>query len=195
MQTFTVEIRGISPLLQHRMPPEVLMGLLISEKADKKKTRNPKTPREIAEQHAYVEKSGEFYIPMSYVSGAVIQAASEFKQKDSSRKSLKRVIGGAFRPMSDKATLCDAKWKPLKDFEVDIQKATNHLRGAVAVCRPRFDRWQAKFSVQINETVVSREVALQILEDAGRRVGIGSFRVEKGGYFGQFEVLNWQVIS
>ena len=194
MQTFAVEIRGITPLLQHRMSEETLMGLLISEKGDKKKSRNPKTPRDIAEQHAYKDKEG-FYIPLSYVSGAVIETSSDYKQKDSSRKSLKRVIGGAFRPTNMKAILFDNKWKPIKDFEVDIQRATNHLKGAVAVCRPRFDEWQTKFNVIINEHIVSRETALSILEDAGRRVGIGSFRVSKGGYFGQYEVTKWEPIS
>jgi len=32
-----------------------------------------------------------------------------------------------------------------------------------------------------------------ICEDAGRRVGVGDFRIEKSGPFGKFVVESWQV--
>lgn len=190
MKTFNVEIKGLTPLMQHRMPEEALFGLL-GIKECLKKPKEVRTPREIAEEHVYKLEDGTFYIPLQYISGAVTNASSDYKQKNSSRKSLKGVIGGAFRPVGDKAILYDGK-EPIKSFEVDIRKAVNHLKGAVAVCRPRFDKWEAKFSVCINDDILSPEIAHQILEDSGRRVGIGSFRVSKCGFFGQFEVLHWK---
>jgi hypothetical protein len=33
-----------------------------------------------------------------------------------------------------------------------------------------------------------------IVEEAGRRIGIGDFRLEKKGPFGKFEVTKWKVI-
>ncbi len=193
MKTFECEIRGITALMHHRMPEDELMGLLgIRESI--KKPKEARTPREIAERYVYRTKDGKCYIPLKYISGAFIQASSDYKQKNSSRKSLKSVAGGVFRPMDELAVLIDDKGKALTDFEVDIQKATNHLKGAIAVVRPRFDKWGCKFQVQINDSILSPEIALQILEDSGRRVGIGSFRVAKGGFYGQFEIRSWKEV-
>ena len=82
----------------------------------------------------------------------------------------------------------DLKDKPIKKFEIDIRKATNHQKGAVAVCRPSFDEWKVKFTAQIDDNIASADTIQQVLEDAGRRSGMGSFRVSRGGYFGQFRL-------
>lgn len=196
MKQFSVTIKGLTPLLHHRMPEEDLMALLVGKKSKKKKDVEDRTPREIAERYVYRDTDGTCYIPTSYIVGAFIQASSEYKQSNTSRKSMKGIAGGIFRPNTEAATLlCPEKKKPLKDYEVDIRKATNHLKGAVAVCRPRFDRWQTTLTVSVDDTIIDPATAHQILEDAGRRVGVGSFRVSKGGYFGQYEIVEWKELN
>lgn len=190
---FEVELKGVTPLMHHRMTDESVSQLLGAKKGKKKEPKQVLTPREIATQHAYQNEDGSYCIPLSYVCGAFRDVASDYKQRDSSRKSYKTIAGGIFRPLDEYATLVDAKGKPIKSFEVDMRKATNHLKGAVAVCRPRFDRWNLKFRVMVDDTIIDPDVANQILCDAGRRSGIGSFRVNKSGYFGQFIVEKWKV--
>jgi hypothetical protein len=191
MKTYKVEITGITALMHHKMTDEQLFGLL-GARASKKKTKEVRTPREIAEQHAYKTKDGKYYIPLSYVSGAFAQIASDYKQSNSQRKSYKAIAGGIFRPLNESAILLTKDGKEIKDFEVDVRKATNHQRGAVAVCRPRFDDWKCLFEVAIDEGLIAPEIVLEMLNDAGKRSGIGSFRVSKSGYFGQFSVTNFQ---
>lgn len=192
MKRFDVVIKGTTPLLHHKMTEEALMGLLGS-KAKKKKTDEARTPREIAEEHAYKTSDGFFYIPLGYVSGAFSHVAGDYKQTNSARKSFKAIAGGVFRPEGEGATLLDPETeKPLEKFEVDLKKGTNHQKGAVAVCRPRYDRWMVKFQVTLNTDLLPADTALQILNDAGQRSGIGSFRVSKGGYYGQFVVTHFQ---
>src|ERR1700690_1022391 len=190
MKSFKVEIKGRSPLLHHKMTEESLMGLL-GPKSKKKKVKEEKLPRQIAEEHAYKTTDGKYCIPLDYVSGAFKHVASDYKQT-SGKKSYKAIAGGIFRPLEQFAILKDHKGKELKDFEVDIRKATNHQAGAVAVCRPRFDEWKCNFTIEIDDTLIAPEIALEILEDSGKRSGIGSFRVSKNGYFGQFSVTSWQ---
>lgn len=191
MKTYKVRIKGITPLLHHRMTEEVLMGLL-QAKSKKKKVSAERSPREIAEQHAYqCPKTKDCYIPAGYISGAFAYAAAEYKQT-SSKKSYKSIAQGIFRPISENINLIDSKNKPLRDFEVDIRKATNFTAGAVAVCRPRFDAWEAEFDLALNTDLISESMALQILTDAGVRAGIGSFRVAKNGWFGQFSVTHFK---
>jgi hypothetical protein len=190
MKKVRVKIKGVTPLLHHRMREEDLFSLL-GTKGKKKKDMEEKTPREIAESYAYKTTDGKYYIPSEYISGAFAAVASEYKQSNSQRKSYKAIAKGIFRPVQDSATLTDHDGNPLTDFEVDIRKATNHQKGAVAVCRPRFDRWQAEFEVSIDTDLISEKTALDILNDSGKRAGIGSFRVQRGGYFGQFQVIEF----
>lgn len=189
MKTFKVKIKGITPLLQHRMTDEELFGLL-GTKTSKKKDKEEQTPRELAEKYAYKNEQG-FVIPTSYLCGAFKSVASEYKQKNSQRKSIKSIAGGIFRPTMEFAQIVDDNGKPVLDFEVDIKKATNHQKGAVAICRPRFDKWNVETEISIDEELISPEMVLDILNDSGKRSGIGSFRVSKGGYYGQYCVTEF----
>jgi len=192
MKRFKIRVKGTTPLLQHRMRDEELMALL-GTKTAKKKDKEEQTPREIAESFAYKNEHG-FVVPTSYIIGAFKSVASEYKQKNSVRKSLKSIAGGIFRPESEFVQLIDSNSKPLNTFEVDIKKATNHQKGAVAVCRPRFENWEIELTATINEDLVSPDVVLEVLNDAGKRSGIGSFRVSKGGYYGQFCITNFEEV-
>lgn len=190
---FKVKLKGVTPLLHHRMTEDDIMSLL-GDKASKKKTKEVRTPREIAKRHAYQYENDICYIPLSYISGAFSHVASDYKQSNSQRKSYKAIAGGIFRPELEAANLLDDNDKPIKAWEVDIRKATNHKAGAVAVCRPRFEKWGVEFTCTINADLITPETTLAILNDAGQRAGIGSFRVAKGGYFGQFQIVSFEPI-
>lgn len=190
MKRFKIRLKGTTPLMHHRMTEECLISLL-GDKGQKKKVKEVLTPREIAAKHVYQYENGECYIPMGYVCGAFLHVASDYKQSNSQRKSYKAIAGGVFRPESENAKLVDSKNKPLKKWEVDLKKGTNHLKGAVAICRPRFDTWETEFTATINTDLMTEDTALKILNDAGLRAGLGSFRVSKGGYYGQFQVTEF----
>jgi hypothetical protein len=193
MKTFEIEVQGVTQMLQHKMPDEELFALL-GAKSEKKKAKEELTPREIAEKHVYKTIDGKFYIPTEQFSKAFAYVAGDYKQKNSARKSIKSVAGGIFRPTTDAAIICDDNWKPVKGFEVDLKKGNNHQKGAICICRPRFDKWKAKFSVAVDDSIVATNVVLEILNDAGKRAGIGSFRVNRGGYFGQFSVIKFKEV-
>lgn len=191
MKTFKIKIKGTTPLLQHRMTEEELFGLL-GAKTRKNKDKGEETPREIAEKYAYKNGDGTFYVPAEYLAGAFAHVASDYKQKNSVRKSLKTIAKGIFRPCSDRFLLKDADGNAITNFEVDVRKATNHQKGAIAVCRPRFDEWTLDAEVSINDDLASPDTVLEILNDAGKRSGMGSYRVSRGGYFGQFQVIEFK---
>ncbi len=194
MKTIEIEVTGVTPLMHHKMTEEALFQLL-GAKTQKNKDKEELTPREIADKHAYKGKDGTYYIPSEYLSGAFIHVSSDYKQKNSPRKSVKGIAGGVFTPVEATISLLDDKNAPITDFEVDIRKATNHQKGAVAVCRPRFDRWKFKTQINIDESLISPETVHEMLNDAGKRSGMGSFRIAKRGSFGAFRVTKFEEIS
>lgn len=187
MKTFKLVIEGTSPLLHHRYPPEEVLQLLAS-KAGKKKQKIEATPRELAEKHVH-QHGGNYVNPTEFFRQSFIIASSEYKLSNSSRKSLKSIAGAVLRPRTDFTVLVHPKTgEPLKNYEVDIRHGRNHLTGAVCCVRPRFDEWACEFEVDVDTELIPLEVVHQVLNDAGTKVGVGSFRVSNKGWFGRFRV-------
>lgn len=186
-------IKGTMPLMQHRMDDEALLKLMMP-KSYKKKDKEELTPRELADKHAYKNSDG-FIIPTSYFVSAFKSVASEYKQKNSTRKSIKSIAGGIFRPEHEFEQLLDHKSKPVTQYEVDIRKGTNHQKGAIAICRPRFDQWAVELTALVDTDLVTEDMFLEILNDSGRRAGVGSYRVSCGGPYGTFNVTGFERLT
>ncbi len=53
-------------------------------------------------------------------------------------------------------------------------------------CRPRFENWSVKFTACLDETVCGKAQLSRWMDNAGKLVGIGDWRTEKGGSFGRY---------
>lgn len=58
---------------------------------------------------------------------------------------------------------------------------------------PRIDEWEGSVTFHILADEITSEVFEEAIRYAGLAVGVGRFRPERGGYFGRFEVteFNW----
>ena len=194
MKRFKIKIKGTTPLMHHRMDDAVLLSLTGS-KTVRKKDKVEETPRDIAQRHTYTV-GGKFVVPTVQIIGAFKSVASEYKQKNSARKSVKSIAGGIFRPEHEFEPIMDQKGKPIKGFEVDIRRGVNpNGHQTIAIVRPRYDQWSLEMTALVDTELVSEDTFLEILNDAGRRSGIGSFRVSKGGYYGTFNVTSFEQIK
>jgi len=60
---------------------------------------------------------------------------------------------------------------------------------ARVICyRPKFLKWSLMFSLHYDENILDENQILQSFENAGKFIGIGGYRPEKGGTFGRFAV-------
>lgn len=186
MPTVSVEIAGLSPLLQHRFGEQseaadpVRAALLLSG-----------TPREQAECVVYRNSDNQCYFPGQAIARLLREAGGSHKQK-STRKSVKYIVPAAVIVPEDAVLILDELGKPVEDFEVDSRPVTiPATKGRIMRHRPRFDLWGASFLLEVDETVLPVALIHQLLEEGGRRIGIGDFRPEKGGPFGRFAVVSW----
>jgi hypothetical protein len=62
---------------------------------------------------------------------------------------------------------------------------------------PRVDEWKGDVKFYILDDVITEEVFVEVLKNAGLLVGIGRFRPEKCGFYGRFEVrsVEWQEMA
>lgn len=53
---------------------------------------------------------------------------------------------------------------------------------------PRVDSWKADVQFHLYDDEITKEVFEKVVTEAGRFIGIGRFRPEKGGFYGRFAV-------
>jgi hypothetical protein len=186
-----VTIEGLRPgLLMHRWHEE--------NEDDSKSTRPVHseygTSREQAEKAAYRAPTGQLYVPTTAFSTLMRNAGRRHKQSGS-RQSLMYIVPAAVIVTDEIALLHDENGDPIHDFEVDARPVViPATKGRITRYRPKIEKWQSTFSAEIDTEVLAVHVIHQLLEEGGRRIGIGDFRPERGGPYGRFSVINWSII-
>jgi hypothetical protein len=190
-----VECRGLTPLMMNKMSESTLEGLRTKQSKPKNADRgSTRTPREEAESKVYLSEEGP-YIPGEMLMASFIEAGKHVrldgKRQVSTAKStvlpafLSLLTAGPLlkEPDTDKA----AAW------EADVRLGRNPNGGeAVAICRPRFDVWSFTFRIEIEDREVGENTIRELIDKAGRRSGLGDFRPQRKGIFGQFTVERWE---
>jgi len=65
----------------------------------------------------------------------------------------------------------------------------------LAVCRPVFTDWTIEFVVGVDTDLLPMDTFREIVDNAGRRIGLGVMRPERGYFNGQFLVVKWEVLK
>lgn len=62
---------------------------------------------------------------------------------------------------------------------------------------PTLEKWTGKISVTVFDEIVSPNILRKIVEDAGKFIGIGTWRpgMGKGGQYGRFQIVDFKVLS
>lgn len=192
MISLCVWVEGCSALLLHRATEEALMGDTRSNAVGERED-----PRTIAGKAVYrLPGSEQLALPGAAFARLVREAGSAHKTKGS-RKSLKYLVPSAVIIADDLAPLylCDRK-TPIVDFEVDSRPVTiPSTKGRVMRHRARVNEWCARAHVEVDETILQVGMVRQLLAEGGRQIGVGDFRPEKGGPFGRFDIVAWDVVS
>lgn len=67
--------------------------------------------------------------------------------------------------------------------------------GRILAHRPMFDDWTLDFIVDLDTTIVGAKTFRMIVDDAGKRIGLGDFRPATKGPYGKFVVTAWEEIQ
>lgn len=190
METYSVTIEGISPLLMNAFP----VYTEISEQT-RKILQKTKTAREQAETAAYRLPNGNLFLPQAAIPKLLCDGATGHKTRGS-RKSLKYVMVSAARLCEPFVSLTDARGKPLRDFEIDSRPVViPATKGRIMKHRPKIEPWFGRFSLEIEDDDIEPAIVNTILAEGGRRIGVGDYRPQKTGQFGRFIVIEWSKVT
>ncbi len=188
MKKYKVKIVGITPYMQHRMDDKKLEEWEKNRKLIIERDDVSKEDAVRAEFHAYIHDKN-FYLPGEHIKGALINAGAMVKSKvGNARKSMKNIVAGMF--------FVDEEKLPLpQEYEIDKRSVVNqNIKGRVISIRPKWPEWSAEFTLSVDNDTITTETVTEIIENAGKYIGIGSFRPQCNGMFGRFELQSIAVI-
>lgn len=185
MKQIKFKLTGISPILINRFKEQDE----IPSTMKKSNRKDYGSPRDQATATAYADPDGSLWIPSSWVKGCLSCVASDYKLPGS-RKSVKSIVGGAVIPVEEKLFFVEGY--KLKDIEVDSRPVVIQ-RSRIMRHRARLEAWTIECEVQLENDILPEKDLHEMLTDAGRRAGLGDFRPQKGGPFGRFQIVSWEV--
>jgi hypothetical protein len=151
------------------------------------------TPEEEAASKAYwADDRSTLVIWSEHLHRAMLNAAKPYRVEGSRRTKLAPLLAGCIE--------IEPAHIPLRTtaYEIDLRSVVIRGSGRVVRARPKVWPWDAEFSIFYEAKELGRIVVggtlREVLERAGRLVGILDFRPEKGGRFGKFRVDRWDVL-
>lgn len=187
---FKIIIEGTSPLLCNRFTDAA--QIKASEGTTISTVGNRGTPQEIAESKLYIGTNQAPMIPQPNLLRCIVDAGKFFKAGKSKVTTIKSSlipscvdIEGVEIPIIHKEP-----WK-VDSRPVRIPSTG----GRILAHRPCFDDWRLNFELILDETIISARLLREILDAAGKRIGLGDFRPDCKGPFGRFVVVKWAVIE
>jgi hypothetical protein len=191
MKKYNVTIRGVTPYMQHRMDDTKLEEWEKNRKFIVERDDVAKEDLERAIFHSYSDDKG-FYMPGEHLRGALINGAKSQKSKvGGATRSMKSVVAGMFFVSPDKIRCLNKD-----EMVIDKRSAVNkNIKARVISIRPKWEEWTSTFEIWVDNDTITDATVRQILENAGRYVGIGSFTPMHNGMFGRFEIEHFAQIK
>lgn len=184
-----VTIQGQAPLLCNRFTDEA------QEKASNGSgsammAGSNGTPREQAEAKLYLNAGGQPVIPQPNLLRCIIDAGKFFKAGKSKVTTQK----SSLIPSCVGLNGFEFPIRHRQPWSVDTRPIRNPATGGRRLAhRPRFDDWELDFTMEIDTKDMSERLVREIVDKAGKAIGLGDFRIDCKGPFGKFVVIKWQV--
>ena len=190
MKLIEITIEGVTPLLCNRFTDAVQLkatdGTSVILRGEKT------SPREQSESKLYLGRNEKPMIPQPNLFRCLIDAGKYFK-------------AGRSKVTTQKSSLLPACLS-IEELEIPIQHQepwtvdTRAVRipstgGRILCHRPCFHDWKLTFSLRIDTEIISLKLVREIVDAAGKRIGLGDFRPDCKGPFGRFVVINWNDCS
>lgn len=179
-----VTIAGITPLILDRFHEGLLMKGPKSTSAGQELS-----PKEQCEQKLYKDDKDKLIIPSENLLKSIIEGGKFIKLKKKQLTTRDDTIVTGFFSIVE-------EFIPLQStggWRVDSRGIVNQSTKGRHICyRPIFDDWKLTFTVDFDTDEADLKTARELVDRAGRRIGLGVMRPARKGRYGQSKVILWQ---
>jgi hypothetical protein len=185
-------LTGDSPLLMNAMSQEQLLNIRGKVKASKNAAK-PEL-REEADSKVHRLPDGNPCIPVKALYGSFVNAGCfvrlDGKRQISTQKAT--VLPGMLILLDTQLPLYIPGTENVSSWEVDIQQGRNPNGGeAVCIVRPRFDQWEIRCTVELDQGEMPSRMCRELVTIAGRRIGLLEYRPQRKGVYGRFSITRF----
>jgi hypothetical protein len=183
-----VIIEGATPLLCNRFSDEAAeqasgSGVRLSSNRDKG------SPLEQASHKLYIGHDGKPMVPQPNLFRCLIDAGTYFKVGKSKVTTQK----SSLIPACVEVQGVEIPIEHREPWTVDTRAVRIPSTGGRILChRASFGDWKLNFEVVLDTDLISLRLFREIVDAAGKRIGLGDFRPATKGPFGKFVVTKWQ---
>lgn len=172
------ELTGMSPLLQNN-PASFIGG---DEDAGLKVGKKQYDDDEETSRRLYHDPDGLCCHPSEAIIKAMVRAVTG---KKFGKITATSAIKGSVFIAEPFAIIEDMEGKPTTKYTIDKRPVVIG-KARISRCRPCWPKWRMRVPLEVDVSILSPQNVLDSLALAGRIVGIGDYRPEKGGGFGRF---------
>lgn len=181
LRQMVVTIQGITPLITHRFGDKARQQLEAEQQGKAKVKKPPRDPeREFKDSlYTFAEANGvpaRYGFPAVGIKKAMISAGYRF-------------AGETMTELRGVLTI-PGELLEIKGSEPTMRSDLVKLSGKTSsiAYRPEFSPWYIDVPLTYNAAMIGQDQVLNLIRLAGMGVGIGDWRVEKSGTFGQFQI-------
>lgn len=180
-----VQVAGLSPLMLDRFHNALLEGKL---PGTTNKGSEPTPLEQAAARLYFYEGTQKPYIPSTYLLRSIIDAGRFIKIGKRQLSTRDETIVTSFLSVVGTDFPIESK----EGWRVDARGIVNQVTKArVMAYRPIFDDWKLSFALDLDEAEGKPSTARELVDRAGRAIGIGVMRPSRKGPYGQFKVIRW----
>jgi hypothetical protein len=176
-EKITIQIVGMTPLMMENMDMAVIERYNLM-KGKKLSEKDSKLEEEKYDAKKHFTDDGKIGFPSTGFLKGMVEVAPYIDGLDKKKvRGSVRIIGDVI-PINYKKEVKDIRWG----------KTSGITKSPRKIIRPKFIDWSCKLDIVYNSTNISAEQIINLISWAGFQMGIGGFRPEHSGNFGQYEV-------
>jgi len=182
-----ITVEGITPLILDRFHE----GLL-NNGPKSTNSGDELSPQDQCEQKLYLDDKKKMVLPADNLLKAIIDAGVFIKVGRRQLSTRDTTIVTSFLSITE--NFLDLKSK--EGWRVDARGIVNQATKGRHICyRPILDDWNFTFTIDLDEKECQVKTARELIDRAGRAIGIGVMRPSRKGRYGQFKVVHWQELA
>lgn len=186
MKRVEITIEGTTPLICNRFTDAAQLAATAGNRLSSVGEKG--SPHDQAQQRLYIGHDGKPMIPQPNLFRCLIDGGQFFKAGKSKITTQKTSmipacveIEGLELPIQHHAP-----------WSVDTRAVRIPSTGGRILChRPCFYDWRLSFGLAVDTDMLSLVLMREIVDAAGKRIGLGDFRPACKGPFGKFVVVEW----
>jgi len=177
-----INISGITPLICHRFS-EKERAKLDQPKTSKKAPREARDPDGDYKRSMYVMEDGRYGFPAAAFRLAMVRAAKHIDGLDMTSARVLFVVIADGRTEAGEECVALVGEPQMREDVVRVQRG-----GSTRRYRGEFLDWAATVRIRYDADLIGPDSLASLLIRAGMTVGVGEWRPEKNGTYGQFTI-------